>query len=227
MKLDSKIPAGTLQERWTRTARPCRWFLLRTNAKWKLSWWGPAWPVHRLRLLWPSLATRSRPFVFRIHHAGPTVLQRRGGSTRPKTTKTTGIPFIVCSMIPLRGGITEPAKPMCIAWPKSVPPSMRCAGCAFCQGLRWNVGQPFVWRNPGIPYVLCPRSNRAAIVVGGLFGPEPSNCKKASDHVQPTRNGGIGDRGRQSQGHYCQEPGYRGARKAFGPRGGFGLRWLR
>ena len=93
MILDSKIPGGSIEEKWTKHKFELK---LVNPANKRVLALPVLLPLHPS----PNLVTMSSLSASRIAPVAHTPLLPRVVSTLPRTTRTTATPFTVCSTIP-------------------------------------------------------------------------------------------------------------------------------
>lgn len=108
MKLDSKIPAGTLQERWTRYRSTVPLVSPANKRKMEIIVVGTGLAGASAAASLAELGYKVKAFCFQDSPRRAHSIAAQGGSTRPKITKTTETRSTVFSMIPSRGGLPSP-----------------------------------------------------------------------------------------------------------------------
>ena len=103
---------------------------------------------------------------------------------------------------------------------------VRGPGRALRPGVRRHPGQPQLWRLPGEPHLLRPRSNRPAAALWRLPGPDAPGGRRPGGAPHPPGHARAGHGGWGGPGHRLPPLAHRCPRNPYGPCGAAGERRL-
>ena len=120
MRLDARIPSGPIEKAWDKARFEMKLVSPANKRKYEIIVVGSGLAGGSAAATLAELGYTSNASAFRIRRAVRTPSPHKAVLTRRRIIRTMAIASIACSMTPLRGAISGRAKPMYIAWLKSV-----------------------------------------------------------------------------------------------------------
>lgn len=123
-ELNSKIPKGQLAEKWTHYKAHTNLVNPANKRRLEVIVVGTGLAGASAAASLAEMGFKVKNYCYQDSPRRAHSIAAQGGLMPPRTIRTTATVFTVCFTIPSREVTTVPAKPMCIAWPKSATPSL-------------------------------------------------------------------------------------------------------